>query len=114
MRGIIWMGQSRADLAALPAQVRNVFGYGLWQAQQGETPDGAIALPQFDTGVFELKESFAGDAYRSIFAVKLKKAVYVLHVFKKKSKSGRALPREDMNVIRQRLARARVIDMENT
>jgi phage-related protein len=112
MRRIIWVGRSRADLAAFPSEVRKAFGYGLWQAQQGDTPDGAAPLPQFDSGVFELKDRFDGDAYRSVYIVKLKKAVYVLHVFKKKSKSGKAMPREDINLIRQRLARARDIDTE--
>ena len=112
MRRIIWVGGARADLAGFPPEVRHAFGYDLWQAQLGETPDGAGALPQFDSGVFELKDSFAGDAYRSVYIVKLKKAVYVLHAFKKKSKSGKAIPREDANLIRLRLIRARAIDAE--
>jgi len=112
MRSIIWMGRSRSDLSELPREVRHAFGYGLWQAQLGDTPDGTTALPQFASGVFELRENFEGDAYRSVFAVKLKKGVYVLHVFKKKSKSGRAMPREDINVIRERLIRAQALDKE--
>jgi len=61
---------------------------------------------------FELKESHDGDAYRSVYAVKLKTGVFVLHAFKKKSKSGKAMPREDIAVIEQRLKRARELDAE--
>lgn len=42
--------------------------------------------------------------------IRLVKAVYVLHVFKKKSKSGIGMPREDIALIVERLRRARAID----
>jgi len=48
--------------------------------------------------------------YRAVYAVKLKRAVYVLHVFKKKSKTGIAIPRPDAELIEGRLRRAQLID----
>ena len=44
--------------------------------------------------------------------VNLKKALYVLHAFMKKSKSGIGLPKPDAELIAVRLRRARELDME--
>jgi phage-related protein len=41
--------------------------------------------------------------------VRFQDAVYVLHAFQKKSKTGRATPRRDMELIQQRLREAEQI-----
>jgi len=112
MRTLRWLGSSLDDLSACPPDVKRAFGYALREVQKGETPPGAVPLTQFGSGVFELKESYDGDAFRSVYVVKLKSAVFVLHVFKKKSKSGKAMPREDIAVIEHRLKRAQELDAE--
>ncbi len=53
------------------------------------------------------------NAYRLMYVVNLKKAVYVLHAFMKKSKSGIGLPRPDAELIEARLKRARALDAED-
>jgi predicted XRE-type DNA-binding protein len=45
--------------------------------QQGKTPLDMKPLPQFGTGVYELRESFDRNAYRVMYVVNLKKALYV-------------------------------------
>ena len=70
-------------------------------------------LPQFGTGVLELRERFDRNAYRLMYVVKLKKAVYVLHAFMKKSKSGIGIPKPDAELIEARLKRARALDAED-
>ncbi len=47
------------------------------------------------------------DTYRAAYTVQLRGVVYVLHVFKKKSKSGRATPKADLDLIDQRYKAAR-------
>ena len=54
----------------------------------------------------EIKSDYDKDTYRAVYAVKLGDEIYVLHTFKKKSKKRIKLPKEDMEVIRQRLKRA--------
>lgn len=51
-------------------------------------------------------ENDAGGTYRAIYTVRYEEAVFVLHCFQKKSKSGIALPREDRAVIEIRLKAA--------
>jgi phage-related protein len=48
-----------------------------------------------------------------MYVLNLKKAIYVLHAFMKKSKSGIGLPKPDAELIALRLRRARELDMED-
>jgi len=62
--------------------------------------------------VYELRERFDSNAYRMMYVVVLKQAVYVLHAFMKKSKSGIGLPKPDSELIALRLRRAQALDAE--
>ena len=70
-------------------------------------------MTQFGGGVYELRESFDGNAFRAVYVVNLGKALYVLHAFMKKSKSGIGLPKPDAELIEVRLRRAKELDAEN-
>lgn len=50
--------------------------------------------------------------YRAVYTVKFPEAVFVLHCFQKKSKSGIATPKEDMDIIRARLKVAEALAKE--
>ncbi len=69
-------------------------------------------LTQFGTGVFELREGFDRNAYRVVYVANLRKAIYVLHAFMKKSKTGIGLSQQDTTLIETRLRRARALDAE--
>ena len=56
--------------------------------------------------VLEIVAPHEGDTYRAVYTVEFTDAIYVLHAFQKKSKSGIATPKTEINVIRQRLADA--------
>jgi len=112
LRPIIWIGSSRADLSALTREAKISFGFRLYELQQGRTPRDMKPLPQFGAGVYELRESFDRNAYRVVYVVNLTRALYVLHAFMKKSKSGISLPKPDAELIALRLRRARELDRE--
>jgi phage-related protein len=48
-----------------------------------------------------------GDAYRAVYTVQFREAVYVLHCFQKKSKRGIATPKSDLEMVERRLSEAR-------
>ena len=112
VRPVVWIASSKDDLSALPREVKGSFGFRLYELQQGKTPLDIKPLSQFGSGVYELRESFDGNAYRMMYVVNLRKALYVLHAFMKKSKSGIGLPKPDAELIAVRLRRARELDME--
>ena len=64
------------------------------------------------SGVLEIVEHDQGNTYRAAYTVKFREAVFVLHVFQKKSKSGIATPKSDMDIIRARLKVAEKLSQE--
>ena len=110
---LIWIGSSKKDLMALPINVRKFFGHALDFAQRGDRHDAAKALKGFGgAGVLEVVEDDAGGTYRAVYTVKFEEAVFVLHCFQKKSKSGIATPKADMDIIRARLKVAETLAKE--
>lgn len=69
-------------------------------------------------GVLELIEDDRSGTYRAVYTVRFATAVYVLHVFQKKSKQGIATPHQDIELVRSRLKVAeelhRKADHENS
>jgi phage-related protein len=112
-RLLVWLGSSKRDLMSLPVSVRKFFGHALDYAQRGEQHIAAKVLKGFGgAGVLELVEDDGGGTYRAIYTVKFEEAVFVLHAFQKKSKSGIATNKEDLDIIRIRLKAAAVIAQE--
>jgi phage-related protein len=104
---LYWVGSSKKDLMALPAPVRKFFGHALHYAQMGERHDAAKALKGFSgAGVLEILEDGAGGTYRAVHTVRFQDAVFVLHCFQKKSKTGISTPKKDMDIIHLRLKAA--------
>lgn len=110
---LIWIGGSKKDLIALPAEMVRFFGHALDFAQHGDRHEAAKILKGFGGGgVLEIVENDAGGTYRAVYTVKFEEAVFVLHCFQKKSKSGIATPKRDMDVIRARLKIAEALARE--
>jgi len=113
MRPVIWIGSSREDLRAMPPQVRKDIGQALYAAQQGETDPAAKPLKGFGgTRVMEIVERHRTNAFRAVYTAHFAEAIYVLHVFQKKSKHGIATPKPDMELIRRRFAEAERLHRE--
>jgi phage-related protein len=60
-------------------------------------------------GVLEVVKDFRGDTFRAVYTLRYAGAVYVVHVFQKKSKTGRETPRRDIELIEQRFREAEKI-----
>ena len=79
----------------------------MYLAQTGSKHPHAKPLKGFGgAGVLEIVENEDGDTYRAVYTVKLAGIVYVLHAFQKKSRQGIATPKQDIDLIQQRLKRA--------
>ena len=94
----------------MPPAVRRTFGLALFAAQCGETPPTAKPLKGFGgAGVLELVEDDRGGTYRAVYTVRYATAVYVLHVFQKKSRQGRETPRQVVALVKTRLKQAEAV-----
>ncbi len=107
MKPVRWVGTSLRDLRSFPAPARSEIGHALFAAQQGETDPAAKPLKGFGgAGVLEIVASHQGNTWRAVYTVRFRDAIYVLHVFQKKSKKGIATPARGIDLIRRRLAEA--------
>jgi phage-related protein len=104
---VVWIGSSHKDLCEFPEPVQDRLGYALFVAQCGGKHRDAKTLSGFGgAGLVEVVEDFRGDTFRAVYTVRYAGAVYVLHAFQKKSKTGRETPRRDIEMIEQRLREA--------
>jgi phage-related protein len=104
LKPVEWVGSSYKDFTAFPLAVQQEMGHALYLAQTGRMHVSAKPLKGFgDAGVVELAEHDRQGTCRAVYTVKFESAVYVLHAFQKKSKSGIRTPREDIEQVRRRL-----------
>jgi phage-related protein len=104
---IHFIASSLKDLRDMPPDVRGAFGRQLLDAQYGDTPAAAKSLKGFgDASVVELIEDEGSSTYRAVYTVRFAEAVYVLHVFQKKSTKGIATPKADVDLVKRRLKAA--------
>ena len=109
-----WVGSAKKDLASLPEDVQDTFGYALHLAQAGGKHSRAKSLKGFKgAGVLEVVEDHQGDTYRAVYTVRYATAVYVLHCFQKKSTSGISTPKPDMDLIEARLKAVAAYEKES-
>jgi phage-related protein len=73
----------------------------------GETSPKAKPLHGLGTGVMEIVANDQGGTWRAVYNVSIGDSIYVIHAFQKKSKTGIATPRPEMELIRQRLKQLR-------
>ena len=104
---LFWIGTSRRDLLAFPEAVKDHIGTALSVAQFGGKHPSAKPWQGEGPGVFEIVEDHRGDAYRAAYTVRFQGAVYVLHVFQKKSPSGIRTRGADVELIARRLQLAK-------
>ena len=62
--------------------------------------------------MLEVVEDDADGTYRAVYTIRFQEAVFVVHCFQKKSKSGIATPKKDMEIIRLRLKAAEAMAKE--
>jgi phage-related protein len=102
-------------LRDFPQKVRSDIGHALYAAQMGGTDPAAKPLKGFrGTTVMEIVDRHDTNTYRAVYTAQFPDAVYVLHAFQKKSKRGISTPRQDIELIRRRLAEVERLCRERT
>jgi phage-related protein len=107
LKPVFWVGSSKRDLREFPDDVQDEIGFALFRAQEGEKSAKAKPMKGFGgASILEIVDDFDGDTYRAVYTVKLVGAIYMLHAFQKKSKKGIATPKQEIDLIKERLKRA--------
>jgi phage-related protein len=101
MKPLRFLGNSLKFLRDLPADVRQDAGYQLSKVQSGQQPDDFKPMPAVGPGVEEIRIFDETGAFRIIYFARLPHAVFVLHVFQKKTQ---ATPLRDIALAKARYA----------
>ena len=109
LKQLIFITSAKKALQEFPLTVRRDIGFALYEVQQGKTPRNVKPLKGFGgAGVVETIDDYDGDTYRAVYTVKFQKIIYILHCFQKKSKKGIATPKQEIDLIKQRLKQAEI------
>jgi phage-related protein len=109
IKPVLWIGSSLKDLKNMPDEVQSEVGHSLREIQKGKDPGNTKPLRHLgESGISEIIVNERQGAFRAVYTVEFKDAIAVLHVFQKKSKSGIATPRKEIDLILQRLKQARI------
>lgn len=78
INSIVWVGSSLKDLRSFPAEVKDVIGFALYQAQVGRKAPSAKPLAGFGgASVIEIVDDYQSDTYRAVYTVRFSGVVYV-------------------------------------
>ena len=97
-KSLIFLGSSRDDLHDFPMRVRRTIGEELRNVQKGLMPSDFKPIASVGKGVYEIRVRLEG-AWRAIYVAKFNDAVYVLHVFQKKTQQT---AKEDIDLAKRR------------
>ena len=104
-RPISWIKAARKDFEDFPDGAQRDLARALTILAEGRMPDIAKHLTGFGAGVMELALKHRGDAFRVVYALQIEDNIWVLHAFQKKSKTGIKTPKQEIDLIHERLKR---------
>ena len=110
MRELTWLGDTKKKIRSFPVGAKKHIGDELQFIQFGKIPQDTKPFKGVGSGVFEIVTDFNTNTYRTVVAVQIGTSIYVLHAFMKKSKKGIATPKQDVDLIKQRLVEAKQIE----
>jgi phage-related protein len=108
-RAISWVKAARKEFLSFPESVQADFLAALTIDAEGGMSDNSKPLKGIDGGVFEIAVRHRGDAFRTVYAVRVGTDIWVLHVFQKKSKKGIKTPQLEVDLIQERLKRLKEV-----
>jgi len=107
-RKVSWMKTAKKDFLTFPAAVRENMETVLTMVAEGQHADSIKPLKGLGSGVFGITRRYQTDTYRTIYGLKVGEDIWIVHAFKKKSKSGIKTPKEEINLIKSRIKQLKV------
>ncbi len=105
MRRVYWIKAADKDFRKFPKVVQETMHDALAIAAEGEKADIAKPMKGLGSGIFEIALPYQTNAYRAIYAIQLEEDIWVIHAFQKKSKTGIKTPKQDIDLVKERLKR---------
>ena len=92
---------------SFPPTVRDRVNTALTIAAEGGKADIAKPLKGFGSGVMEIAVRYRTDAWRVVYVTEVAGRLWVIHAFRKKSKTGIRTSKAEIDLIGGRLVRLR-------
>ena len=104
-RPVSWLTPARKAFDAFPHDAHEIIADALSVAAEGGKAGIAKPMKGLGSGVFEIALPYRGNAFRVVYAVQLGAELWVIHAFQKKSMHGITTPKNEIDVIKDRLKR---------
>lgn len=101
---ISWIKAARKDFEKFPEGAKQQAWEALTIAAEGHKADIAKPMKGLGSGVFEIALQYRSNAWRVVYALQIGEDIWVIHAFQKKSKSGIKTPKQEIDLIKQRIA----------
>ncbi len=102
-RPISWIKGALRDYQKFPKGTQTEIRRVLTVAAEGTKADNVKPMKGLGSGVFEIALKYRTDAYRVVYALQIGEAIWVVHAFQKKSKTGIKTPKQDIDLIKKRI-----------
>lgn len=104
-RPISWIKAALKDFGKFPDGAKLKAQRALTVVAEGSMPDVAKPLVGLGSGVWELAIKERGDTFRVIYALQIADQIWVVHAFQKKSVTGIATPKHEIDLVCDRIKR---------
>ena len=104
-RPVSWLTPARKAFDVFPDDAREIIVDALSVAAEGGKAGIAKPMKGLGSGVFEIALPYRGNAFRVVYAVQLGAELWVIHAFQKKSMHGIQTPKQEIDVMKDRLKR---------
>lgn len=102
-RPISWIKPARKAFEEFPREAQDDVLAALTIVADGGFPGNVKPMKGLGSGVYEVALRHRTDAFRTVYTLQFKGALWVVHAFQKKSKSGIKTPRQETDVILERI-----------
>ena len=104
-RPVSWLTTARKAFEGFPDDACEIIVDALSVAAEGGKAGIAKPMKGLGSGVFEIALPYRGNAFRLVYAVQLGAELWVIHAFQKKSMHGIQTPKQEIDVMKDRLKR---------
>ncbi len=102
-RPISWIKGALKDYQKFPKGAQLEIRRALTVAAEGVKAENAKPMKGLGAGVLEIALKYRAAAYRVVYALQIGEAIWVVHAFQKKSKTGIKTPKQDIDLIKKRI-----------
>lgn len=104
-RPISWIKAARKAFEEFPKDAQDDVLNALTIAADGAFPANVKPMKGLGNGVYEVALRHRTDAYRTVYTLQFEGAFWVVHAFQKKSRSGIKTPKQEIDLILERIKR---------